>query len=118
MTTRHLLFIFRSSPYENTIAKEGLDAVLAASVFEQKISVLFLNDGVFQLKKEQQPRDLKNQGKMLNSLPLYDVNALFAHDKALHDRNIELTECCININPISGSSVTELMHSADHILSF
>lgn len=118
MKSKHLLFIFRSPPYENSTAKEGLDAVLAASVFDQKISVLFLNDGVFQLKKGQHPHNLKNQEKMLSSLPIYDINNLFAHDKALHDRDIQIDECCLDISPINGTSVTELLHSADHILSF
>lgn len=118
MNTKHLLFIFRSSPYGSSVAREGLDALLAAAVFEQKISVLFLNDGVFQLKKGQQPNDLKSQEKMLGTLPLYDINNIFVHDSALKDRNISVNDCSLSVNPIGKMAITELLHSADHILSF
>ena len=51
---KQILCISRHAPYSGNLAREALDTVLAAAVFDQAIGLLFMDDGVYQLLQEQQ----------------------------------------------------------------
>ncbi len=51
--SKKLLFISRHAPYGSSLARDALDAVLASSAYDQQLSLLFMDDGVFQLLKNQ-----------------------------------------------------------------
>ncbi|MGK2913256.1 MAG: DsrE family protein, partial [Porticoccaceae bacterium] len=72
---KRILFMFRHAPYGSALAREGLEAALAAGAYGQQPSVLFLDDGVWQLLAGQNGRPLnaKTHQTMLSALPLYDV---------------------------------------------
>lgn len=118
MGNRHLLFVFRSSPYGNGRAREGLDALLAAAVFEQKVSALFIGDGVLQLRSEQAPADSRNQHKMLHSLQLYDVDQVYFSGSALAARHIDVANIRIPGKVLNDAEITQLLTTANHILTF
>ena len=49
MTPKKILFLLRSPPYAGARAYETLEVLLVAAVFDQEVSVLFADDGVYQL---------------------------------------------------------------------
>jgi len=118
MGNQHLLFVFRSSPYGSSRAREGLDALLAAAVFDQRVSALFMGDGVFQLCSEQCPIDRRNQHKMLLSLELYDVDQLYFSSSALASRDIAPTDIRLPGTALSDAEITNLLTTADQVLTF
>lgn len=118
MGNRHLLFVFRSSPYGNGRAREGLDALLAAAVFEQRVSVLFIGDGVLQLCSGQAPIGSRNQHKMLLSLPLYDVDKVYFSSSALISRNISIADIRIAGSVLEDAQISQLLATADQVLTF
>lgn len=118
MQSKSLLFIFGSSPYGSSVAAEGIDALLAAAVFEQSVSVLFIGDGVFQLLKQQHPTGQKNISKMLKALALYEVNNIYIHADSLTSRQMILDRCVIAGETVNNQDAQKLMASADHILTF
>jgi tRNA 2-thiouridine synthesizing protein C len=118
---KKLLFVSRHAPYGSSIAKEALDAVLAASVYEQTLSLLFMNDGVFQLLKEQDGAQIeqKSFSAMLPVLSLYDVERIYVHQESLLARNLQLDELAIeHITMLTNDQVGELFSQQDQILSF
>ena len=68
--------VVRHSPYGSSLARASLDVALAAAAFEQPVKLLFMGDGVLQLLPEQDSRAIgqKNIGRLLSSLPLYDID--------------------------------------------
>ncbi|MCV6605105.1 MAG: DsrE family protein, partial [Porticoccaceae bacterium] len=72
MSDNNLLFILRSAPYGSSLAREGLEAVLAAASLGQNVSVLFMDDGILQLTRHQQPGQIgqKNNASMAAALPM------------------------------------------------
>ena len=110
----------RHAPYGDSLAKEALDAILATSAYEQDLSVLFINDGVFQLVKSQQADIIgeKNIIKVLSAFPLYDIDALFACETSLKERGITQEQLPENIEIINKKAVQTLLHQQDHLLSF
>lgn len=98
-----LLFVCRHAPYGRGIAREGLDAILAAAAYGQDIGVLFIDDGVFQLLPNQAPGALpqKNLAANLSALPLYDVERLYVHSESLQERGLKLES--LNLEGLDGS---------------
>jgi len=118
MTPANLVFIFRSPPYSTPTAQEGMDALLAAAIFDQQIAVIFMGDGVFQLGGNQAPVDGRNQMKMLQSLAMYDIDQIFVQTTALHERGMSSADLNITCTAISDQTIHQMISAASHILSF
>lgn len=117
---KRILFVFRHAPYGSALAREGLDALLAAAVYDQDIAVLFLNDGVLQLITGQDTAaaNAKNHERMLSALPIYGIEQVFVHDASLSARGLADSELVLSPKRLSDAQVSELMHSCDQLLSF
>ena len=76
---KRFLYVNRKAPYGTIYALETLETVLIAAAFEQDVSVVFMDDGVFQLKKEQNTTELgmKNFSPTFRALDGYDVEKLY-----------------------------------------
>ncbi|WP_342270879.1 sulfurtransferase complex subunit TusC [Buchnera aphidicola] len=76
---KSIAFFFSKGPYGNSITKEGLDILLSLSLTMKKISIFFIEDGIFQLLKSQKPEHvlLKNYVSAFKILPLYGVCDFF-----------------------------------------
>lgn len=115
---KSILFVFRRAPYDAQRAREGLDALLAAAVYEQDIAVLFLDDGVYQLHAGQQPTQRKDHSRMLSALPLYGVDRVYADAVSLAERGVDTAELLLSPTRLSRADTQALMRSFDHLLSF
>ncbi|MCR6651498.1 MAG: sulfurtransferase complex subunit TusC [Cellvibrionaceae bacterium] len=113
-----LVFIFRSPAYSSPTAQEGVDALLAAAIFDQKITVIFMGDGVFQLLRNQAPSNGKNQMKMLQSLSMYDIEQIYIQSSALEARALSQADLALPGTCISDDAIHQLMSTAAHVLSF
>ena len=93
-------------------------ALLAAAIFDQKITVIFMGDGVFQLSSNQAPVNSKNQMKMLQSLAMYDIDQIFVQHTALDKRGISSGDLNISCTVLSDQAIHQMISSASHVLSF
>lgn len=121
MTQKNILFINRHAPYGTSLAKDALDAVLAASVYDQNLSLLFMDDGVFQLLSTQDPTDLeqKNFAAMLSALTFYEIKNIFVHLESLLARQITVNELAIDgIKIVDSAAICNLLIQQDQLLSF
>jgi len=117
--TKKILFITSKAPYGSSYAKEALDAVLMASAFGQQISLLFLDDGIFQLKKDQAPQHgQKNISATFPALELYDVNNIYVDELALQKRGMTRQDLVINTVAFNDEKIRQLMAEQDQILAF
>ncbi|WP_444913340.1 sulfurtransferase complex subunit TusC [Microbulbifer sp. PAAF003] len=93
MNTKSLA-LCRTAPYGNALAREGIEAVLAAAAMEQDMDLLFLGDGVFQLLDQQSPADIgqKSLRRNLQALPMFGIEQFFVCEKSLAERNITLEQ--------------------------
>ena len=114
-----ILLVFRHAPYGNALAREGLEAALACGAMGAKTSVLYINEGVWQLLEPQNSGaiDCKNQAAMASALPLYDIDEIWVDADSLKQRNLSGSD--INAGHIIDSSrVQALLSSSKNILSF
>lgn len=112
------LFILSRMPHKGSYLQETLDAVLTAAAFDQQVSLLFLDNGVFQLKRSQQPQTLafKNTSAMFNALAIYDVNDLYIEQESLQSRGLNNQDLILPTQGIYRREVSALMASFDVII--
>ncbi|GGY70499.1 protein TusC [Cellvibrio zantedeschiae] len=119
--SKKLLFISRHAPYGSSLAKDALDAILAASAYEQQLGLLFMDDGVFQLLANQNTEQIgqKNFSAILPVLPLYEINSIYVHYESLIKRQITINELVLDsVQIIDSKAVCSLLAQQDQLLSF
>lgn len=119
--SKKLLFISRHAPYGSSLAKDALDAVLASSAYDQQLSLLFMDDGVFQLLKNQASADIaqKSFASILPVLPLYEINSIYVHYESLEKRQITINELVLDsVQIIDSTAICSLLAQQDQLLSF
>ena len=77
---KRVLYLIRQPP--GIAADETTDMMLVSSVFEQATSVLFMDDGVYQLL------GLETRKSSLKALPTYEVSDLYVAASSLASRGI------------------------------
>jgi len=117
---KKLLFTFRHAPYGSSIARDGLDALLAASAYGQDLSVLFMGDGVFQLLTDQQSSDIsaKSLSATLPALPIYDIDQIYVQESALIERGLQNQTLVLDAQVLNDQAVRALMLKQEGVLSF
>ena len=54
---KKFMFVNRKAPHGTIYALEALEVVLITAAFDQDVSLVFLDDGVYQLKRDSRPRE-------------------------------------------------------------
>lgn len=134
MATKKFLYVNRRAPHGSVYALESLEVVLIGAAFEQDVSLAFLDDGVFQLKKGQDTGevDMKNFSATYKALGDYEVNKIYIEKESLDERGLSLDDLFAltwedededyaeksSMHVISRSEMADLMESQDVVLSF
>ena len=117
-----LAFLFRTAPHGNTISREGLDALLAATAFcdEEEIGVFFIDDGVFNLLDGQNPELLlqKDFIRTFKLLDLYDIEQRFVCTDSLDQYNLNTEQLIISAEKIDRTSLINKLSQAEKVFTF
>ena len=117
---KSLLVIARHGPYGSSLPRASLDLVLAAAAFDQDVTFLFLGNGVQQLRGEQntQALDSKNLARQLASLPLYDIETVYADARAAQQLGVDTDAAPVRVEALDTKGIRALVAAADHVLGF
>ena len=117
---KKFLYVNRRIPHGTVYAQESLETVLIGAAFDQDVSMLFIDDGVYQLKKEQDPAALgvKNFSKTYRALEMYDVEKLFVEKESLDERGLVEDDLLVDVEVIARDAVKPLVDQHDVVLSF
>jgi len=117
---KKILFVNTRAPYGSSMARDALDALLAASAYEQDLSVLFLGEAVFQLLRNQNPKaiSMKNLAATLPVLPMYDIKQIYVQESALSSRGLSIDDLVLPAKVLGEDEIAALMDSQGAILSF
>jgi len=117
---KRLLLIIRHSPYGSSLARASLDVALAAAAFDQAISLLFAGDGVLQLLPGQDsgPLGVKNLGRLLASLPLYDIDQVYVDAETARRYQLDLAAAPLPARALEREAMGELIAAHEHLLGF
>ncbi len=117
---KKFMFVNRTAPYGTVYALESLEVVLISAAFEQDVSLVFVEDGVFQLKKGQQTKaiETKNFSPTYRALEGYDVEKLYVERESLAARGLEEGDLIVDVTVLSSAELGKLMGEQDVVLSF
>ena len=118
-TIKRFCFINRKAPYGTIYAHEMLESVLVASAFEQDVSVVFIDDGVFQLKKEQDTSSIgvKNFSPTFRALEHYDIEKIYIERESMASRGLTQDDLIIEAEVLASEELSRIIDEQDVVLS-
>lgn len=119
-TVKKFLYVNRKAPYGTIYALESLEVVLIAAAFEQDVSLLFVDDGVYQLKKGQDTKGIeqKNFSPTYRALEGYDIEKLYVEKESMEARGLTEDDLVVPVEVLTREQVAELIDGMDVVLSF
>jgi len=120
MNARRLLYVFTQAPYSSAAGQEALDAAIVGATFEQEISLLFLHNGVFQLKQGQDASgsELKQYTKAYAALSDFGIENVYVHDLSLLARGLEYDSLMLEASLVDGEGVRALIKQQHRVFTF
>jgi tRNA 2-thiouridine synthesizing protein C len=117
---KRFLYVNRKAPYGTIYALESLEVVLIGAAFEQDVSVVFMDDGVYELKKGQDTAgiEMKNFSPTYRALEMYDVEKLYVEKESLEARGLSEDDLVVPVEVMSSEELRTLMEEQDVVLSF
>ncbi|MBC8520337.1 MAG: sulfurtransferase complex subunit TusC [Gammaproteobacteria bacterium] len=131
---KKFLYVNRRAPYGTVYALESLEVVLIGAAFDQDVSLVFMDDGVFQLKKDQnsEASGMKNFSPTFNALGDYDVNKIYVEKESLEARGLTMDDLMAltyededddwaeksSMHLVSADEIRDLMEESEVVLSF
>lgn len=117
---KKFLYVNRRAPYGTVYALESLEVVLIGAAFEQDVSMAFIDDGVFQLKKDQDTSevDMKNFSPTYRALEMYDVEKLYVDKQSMEERGMTTEDLIVPVEILDRAAMSDLMEDQEVILSF
>jgi tRNA 2-thiouridine synthesizing protein C len=117
---KKFMFVNRKAPYGTIYALEGLEVVLISAAFEQDVSLAFVDDGVFELKKGQDTKALgqKNFSPTYRALEGYDIEKLYVERESMEARGLTEDDLLVDVQLVSAAEMADLMAEQDVLISF
>lgn len=131
---KKFMYVNRRAPYGTIYAWESLEVVLIGAAFEQDVSLLFVDDGVYQIMKNQNTTELgmKNFSPTYSALGDYEVTKIYVEKESLEERGLTVDDLLPlkwededddwaekdSIRVVSSDEIKTLLDDQDVIFSF
>ncbi len=108
----------REAPHGTIYTYEGLEMILIMAAYDQDISVVFIDDGVYALKKGQNTEDIEIKGfaKTFGALDGYDVEKLYVDQISLEERGLTEDDLVVDVEILSSAEIGKLMAEQDLVV--
>jgi len=116
---KRFMNVNRRAPHGTIYALECLEVVLVAAAFDQDVTVVFMDDGVCQLKKDQDTTGIgmKNFSKTYGALDDYDVEKIYVEKESLDERGLTADDLVIPVAVIAAEELRDVMAQQDVVIS-
>lgn len=116
---KRFMYVNRRAPYGTIFALECLEVVLISAAFDQDVSVVFMDDGVYQLKKSQDTTGIgmKNFSNTYRALDDYDVEKIYVEKESLDTRGLSSDDLIIPVEVLCSDELRELVAQQDVVIS-
>jgi tRNA 2-thiouridine synthesizing protein C len=117
---KKFMFVNRKAPYGTIYALESLEVVLITATFDQDVSLVFMDDGVYELAKGQQTKGIgiKNFSPSYRALEGYDIEKLYVDQASLDQRGLTEADLLVPVEVLNDQQMGELMAQQHVVLSF
>ncbi len=117
---KKFMYVNRRAPHGTIYAQESLEVVLVGAAFDQDVSIVFIDDGVYQIRKDQDTSAIgtKNFSKTFRALEMYDVEKLYVEKESMQARGLTENDLTVPVEVKTSEEIGRLMEEQDVILSF
>lgn len=131
---KKLMYVNRKAPYGTIYALESLEVVLIGAAFDQQVSLAFVDDGVYQLARNQSTDGIgmKNFSPTYAALGDYDVRHIYVERESLEARGLTVEDLMPltyededddwaekdSLRVVDSQELAALMSEQDVVLSF
>ena len=127
---KRFMFVNRRAPYGSIYAQEVLAMVLISAAFEQHAAIVFIDDGVFQIKKGQDTTALgmKNFSATYRVVEMEKEDAdededidmvwrIIVEKESMEARGLEADDLLVGVEVMASEELSALMAAQDVVLS-
>lgn len=118
---KSISFVFTNCSHGDSGGREGLDAILAASAFIDKIGIFFIADGIFLLLPKQQPAYIiaRNFISTFGILSIYGIDKIYICASSAQERGLNVNEKFIlSAELLSANELRKKIKNYDIIITF
>ena len=117
---KKFMYVNRRAPYGTIYALEGLEVVLITAAFDQDESMVFIDDGVFEIKKghDTEAVNMKNFSPTYRALDGYDVEKLYVERESMEARGMTEDDLIVPVEVLSSDELGALMQEQDVVIGF
>lgn len=115
---KKIMHIIRRAPHGTIYSYEALETVLIMAAYDQDVSMAFIDDGVYTLKKDQDTSELEIKGymKTFTALDDYDVEKLYVDRQSLEERGLTEDDLIVDVEVLDSAEIGKLMGEQDTII--
>jgi len=116
---KKFMYVNRKAPYGTVYALESLEMVLIAAAFDQDVSVVFMDDGVYQIKKGQETSgiNMKNFSPTFRALEGYDVEKLYVSKESMEERGLSEDDFVVPVEVLDKVALAALMDEQEVVIT-
>ena len=115
-----LAIINSKAPFSSDFGKDALDVALIFGSFEQKVSLFFQGDGVYQLIAKQDGAlvSTKDYLKTFSAFEFYDIEDIYVCQQSLVNRQLDESFHIDNVNVLASAEFALALNRHQHVLRF
>jgi len=115
-----LAIINSKAPFSSNHGKDALDVALIFGSFEQKVSLFFQGDGVYQLIANQDGRLvlIKDYLKTFSAFEFYDIEDIYVCQQSLVNRQLNETFHINDVQVLTSIEFGKALNRHQHVLRF
>jgi tRNA 2-thiouridine synthesizing protein C len=128
--TKKFMYVNRKAPYGTIYALEVLEAVLISAAFEQHACIVFIDDGVYQIKKGQDTDavNMKNFSKTYGIIAMEKEDAdedddmdmvwrIIVEQESMEARGLSRDDFVIDVEVIPSAKLAVIMSEQEIVIS-
>jgi tRNA 2-thiouridine synthesizing protein C len=117
---KKFMFVNRKAPHGTIYALEGLEVVLVSAAFDQDVSLVFVDDGVYELIKGVNTKgiEVKDFSKTYRALEGYDVEKLYVEKASMDARGLTSDDLIVDVTVLDSAEMANLMAEQDVVISY
>lgn len=115
-----LAIIHTTPPSSSPTGQEALECAFAFTNLEQDVTMIFVDDGVFQLLNGQDATvaGFKNHSKSYRALEFYDIENIFVCQESLQSRGLSKSELCVEVELFENKGLSSILEQYQHVVTF
>ena len=116
-----VMFVCRTAPYGTIFEQEAIEAMIMFGAYEQDISVSFVGDGVFSLKKGQDTALLgKKNFSMAYPILIddFEISHIYVEKESLEERDLSVDDLMTEVEIVDRNLLKQKMKEMKALLPF